>query len=488
MLPASPLGRNHAHHFLSRLDRVSRPHVELALSIYRDDELLRFVLDHARLPERASRVAISLDHPEQGPFIVVTRSGRFVTCLGEGMDLGTTPVVARGQLDALAARLTDRRERMEARQRFFGPKGETQAILHRLLDAGDELSREEFSAVSSIAPLLRRELAVMAVRAAGDLADTRFQILRDLRRTERLHPSYRGVFRTYWKQFWAVGHLSVLAAMDGPELADQLPVIADERAAVFSLLAVEQGIAAVALRGIWAASKLGKRVLPGYKHALADAYHWVGLLDPMLGLTALGLRHARLRAEVQKALSAATHAPANDNVATAKANLVRSVGVFCTRAFEDPEGCALHQRALGAELLVQGTRHLAEGDALRFARPEDVPEELAMAAAAQSQLEYLHEETNSVHLFAVLPWLARAAPEDLYLPAALVRAIRVPWTPERTFQLLRGHRARDAERAASRAAKAVSAGPSRSGPCPCGSGKKYKRCCGNAPDSLPKVA
>jgi uncharacterized protein YecA (UPF0149 family) len=28
----------HAHHFLSRLDRLARPQVELALALYRDDE------------------------------------------------------------------------------------------------------------------------------------------------------------------------------------------------------------------------------------------------------------------------------------------------------------------------------------------------------------------------------------------------------------------------------------------------------------------
>jgi SEC-C motif len=481
-------GRNHAHHFLSRLDRVSRPHVELALSIYRDDALLRFVLDHARLPERAERVAISLDHPTRGPFIIVTRSGRFVTCLGEGMDPGSRPVVPRSLLDALIARLTHQRERMEARQRFFGPTGETQSILRRLLEAGDELSREELAAVASIAPLLRGDLVGMAARAAEDLAATRFQILRDLRRTDRLHPLYRPVLREYWKQFWAVGHLSVLAAMDGPGLADEVPAIAGENAVPFSRLAVEQGIVAVALRGIWAASKVGKRLLPGYKHALASNGPWVQLLDPLLGLTALGLRHARLRAEVQKALSAATHMPGDDALATAKRDVFRTIGQLCTMAFDAPEVCQQHQRNIGAGILVLGTSHLPEGDPLRFTRPEDVPEALAMTAAAQSELEYLYEAKNSLHLFSMLPWLARAAPEDLYLPSALVRALHVPWTPERTLQLLRGHQAHAEEQAATQATIAASAGPARGAPCPCGSQKKYKRCCGDAARSLRKVA
>lgn len=48
-----------------------------------------------------------------------------------------------------------------------------------------------------------------------------------------------------------------------------------------------------------------------------------------------------------------------------------------------------------------------------------------MTAAAQIELDYMHEATNLVHVFAFLPWLARAEPENLYLPATLVRAHRL---------------------------------------------------------------
>ena len=45
----------HEHHFLSRLDRVSLPHVELALSLYRDQPLLRFLLADVSLPDVSAR-------------------------------------------------------------------------------------------------------------------------------------------------------------------------------------------------------------------------------------------------------------------------------------------------------------------------------------------------------------------------------------------------------------------------------------------------
>src|SRR5262249_34682684 len=142
----------HQHHFLSRLDRVSTAHVELALTLYRDHELVRYLLGRLSLPEGAARVAISLQDPVRGPFIVVTREGRFVTCLGEGMKPGRLPIVTRERLDAIAAKHGDLRARLGA----IGTLGGAQKIFERLYHAGDELSREEMIAAAGVAPLLRR--------------------------------------------------------------------------------------------------------------------------------------------------------------------------------------------------------------------------------------------------------------------------------------------------------------------------------------------
>ncbi|KYF83914.1 hypothetical protein BE17_43020 [Sorangium cellulosum] len=62
------------------------------------------MLNAATLPERAERVAISLDDPVQGPFLVVTRSGHFVTCLGRSMRAGDLPIVMRAELELSPAR------------------------------------------------------------------------------------------------------------------------------------------------------------------------------------------------------------------------------------------------------------------------------------------------------------------------------------------------------------------------------------------------
>ncbi|XXU00164.1 hypothetical protein WMF20_10595 [Sorangium sp. So ce834] len=143
----------HQHHFLSRLDRVSLPHVELALTLYRDHGLVQYLLRCARLPDGAERVAISLDDPARGPFLVVTREGRFVTCLGAGMRAGDLPVITRGQLDGLTEKVADLRARMAAARELAGPKGHTAQLVDRIFHAGPDLSREEFVGISAFRPL-----------------------------------------------------------------------------------------------------------------------------------------------------------------------------------------------------------------------------------------------------------------------------------------------------------------------------------------------
>jgi len=86
----------------------------------------------------------------------------------------------------------------------------------------------------------------------------------------------------------------------------------------------------------------------------------------------------------------------------------------------------------------------------------------------------LSSQEGLVLLFASLPWVSRAQPEDLYWPADGLKALRAGWQPEQAARVLR-----DTEVANPVAEPArVQAAPGRNEPCPCGSGKKYKRCHG----------
>ena len=153
--PESARPTGHQDHFLSRLDRLAVPEVELALGLYRDHELMRFLLGELTLPEGAARVALSLDDPKAGPFVIVTREGRFVTCLGRGMKPGQCAIVTRAQLDALSAR----HERFAEALALEAKGGGMHGIVTRLIVAGDAICREEMATEIARLRTLRDGLA-----------------------------------------------------------------------------------------------------------------------------------------------------------------------------------------------------------------------------------------------------------------------------------------------------------------------------------------
>lgn len=461
----------HAAHFLSRLDRVSRDHVELALSLYQDHELLRHVLSSVRLPDGAPRVAISLEHPEQGPFLVVTREGAFVTCLGAGMRAGELPVITRGQLNGATAKVETYRARMEVRDKLLGPDGDIGRLLRRTVEAGAELSREEFVALSTVQPLLAKKFFLFTIEAAIDAHQSREQLLRILRKTDRLKPMNNPLLETLWRQFWAVGHLVMLAAMGG---RDELGAIADADPPFESTLAavtIRPGIGALALKGAWAIAKIGRPALGLFKDRFVQTCLLEELIEAAVVMTSLSLRHSKLRAEVQKAL-ARTNKSGYASLERYRAALEELSEVVCGRADESAAAHAL----IGANMVMERASVIPSGSKYHFERVEDVPVDLAMSYAANHQNDFLKDRRNLTPLFLTLPWVARAAPEELYLPADFIKVAKLSWQPSQSLHLL----AREAEENKRPAQRPE--GPSRSGPCPCGSGKKYKRCCGDARD------
>ena len=70
---------------------------------------------------------------------------------------------------------------------------------------------------------------------------------------------------------------------------------------------------------------------------------------------------------------------------------------------------------------------------------------------------------------------ARGGPEQFYLPGELSRALSRPWTPADTWMVLDPLLKMEQ---AGRKPGAGTASIGRQDPCPCGSGRKLKRCCG----------
>lgn len=471
-------GLPHQDHFLSRLDRVPYAERELALELYRDHELVEFLLARVRLPEQAERVAISLGDPNNGPFLIVTRDGRFVTCLGEGMRVDDLPIITRAQLDGIAEHHEDLRARFALCQQIEGRPGKMTSLLRRLHEAGDELSREEFLGLAALQPLLQIELMGIHIRVSKELERARAGLLVLLRRTDHPKEAHREELRQYFLRSWLVAHVSLLIALNARQVFECVGFdTVRPLGTYFSSVTFMHANVGLASSGIWSVGRMGKLLLPNYKEAYASASTALDMAEAAIGLGVLGLRHRHLRAEVQKTLATPPASFGRDAPESVEGRWSQIITRLIALVYDDPEASQLSHAQHGARLAVERTSSLPAGSKDRFTRPEDVPLDIAWALSAGWDADFLGNLGNIKQLIFALPWIADAAPEQFYLPGDVLRVLHRPWTPERTIGLLaswRDHRKTVIED------ERQSAGPTRNGPCPCGSGKKYKRCCGES--------
>ncbi len=460
-------GVGHAAHGLRRLDRLDDPHVELALRLYNDPELLGATLERAKLPERAERVAIAIEDPEEGPYVVVTRLGRFVTCLARGMTPGDTPVVTREHLDA-AARDVERMREVIAQSKYFDKnRGLLRKKLHDLYDAGPYVSREQLEDVARWEPLFGHSLLAACIATTTDLFEKRAL----LRNITRPHPKHEAALRRYYESFYACAHLYVLSAIS-PASRDLLAkLLEDHPDATWTWGGVRHGIAYLLDRAMWATARHGKVLLPGAKRRQRRAVTFLGTIDAMLSLGVIGLGHEKLRAEARKAL----HAPLiprdiePDPRAQPLRVLFRAILDIC---FDRPGEADAFALSVGGQVLVDNAPHFPER--YRFERLEDVPVDLARAVFVNTSDCVLADNDRLANSFWHLPWLVRAEPGELYLPSDFVELIRRPWRMEDSIALLELQRSEQGVRKPRSSDKVAG----RNDPCPCGSGNKYKRCCG----------
>jgi hypothetical protein len=453
----------HDHHFLQRLDRASRSEADFALSLYRDHDALQFILESARVPAEAERVALEI--APGGPYVIVQRDGHFVTCLGRGMSVGPHPVVTRGKLDALLASVADLRARRMMAARVERPGEGTQELIARVVKRSDSLSREEFIGISGWQALL-----------APDWYDAAIDDLRSALRwaTEpRPRRGRRSVTReaayARWQLVWAVGHQWLLATMGSRDyMADHLTTL-ERQGTTFSACVAALGSTRLSMRAWWGAARIGKPLVAVAKQRLAAARDLLELVDAAMTLTAIGLRHAALRAETRKAVT--THRQYGIEGLTQVSAVIAGE---LARAFDDPEAHDRRFLDMGRELYVERSAHLPAGSPLRFACAADVPDDLARAVALGCDADMWGDMHAAGFAVFGVATIAKAKAEDFYLPREAEKALRTPWTPERTEELL-GRRGRVSPRSQTRRA-ATTVG--RNDPCACGSGKKHKRCCG----------
>jgi hypothetical protein len=466
----------HDIHFLERLERLSMPQADFALALYRDPDLVRFVLAHVKLPDGVERVALAVENKPDTPYVLVARDGGFVTCLGKDMSVGDHVVVSRERLDRLAA------ERDEVRQALarVNDTGSSRQIFRRLYRSGPALPREDIRTLRAVYPLYWPELLREAIALADRLQDFRVRYRGSSYR--RLSAAAREVLRGYWQASWALGHLiglhGTVAREATASLLPGLPI--EEKTAVcFSWLATRTMSTPLVLRGAWTAARAGHELLPLYRLKFEQAGTLLTFLDSLVGLTAIGLGHRKLLGEVRKFLARRRNPALAPDTHNFDAERIRNLLPLYEKVLEDDGAGA---RALHRHVGVEFLRSIREASPPEHpihglpASDEEVPDEIAYLLPLLIDTSLHGDADAQVFLPLLMPWVVEADLEQLYLPAdTLPRlGLDVSMPPERILAQL-DHYALYMNRAGPARREAT---PGRNEPCSCGSGKKYKRCCG----------
>jgi SEC-C motif len=458
----------HDAHFLERLDRVRADETDLALGLYRDHELVRFILSHAKIPPEAERVAIALDAGVDGPWIVVARDGAFVTCLGRGMAARGLPIISRAQLDAWGEKHEEVRRRLAIAIERGAKKGHLPA---RLTKAGRWLTREDFIALTAVAAPIAGNLFSMYLEKVDDFNGS---IPHAAVIGEPHTELAREVYTELAQSAWAMGHLAlgITEGADREFLSFVLDVTEIVKGSTFAWTFLGDTLALpFFVRNAWCAAKMGKLALAHYKAIYArPTAPKLGHFEAAHALLAIAARHTNLRAEALKALEA--QSPSDDE----KVAIFRGWFRQAAELFErDPDAVLEGALAFGRHNFTALACDFAPDSKYRIEDPDLVPEDLARTAALN-----VWSGLSNANVFEFVPSLmllaGRSKAEEFYYPADVARDLRVNRTLGEGIALAELHRSRFPPHTTVRAG----AKPGRNDPCSCGSGKKYKKCCGAA--------
>ncbi len=448
----------HADHFLSRLDRISAAETELALSLYRDPALLRQIIEIVRPDPSRERVAIPLGG-DDGPFVIVTRDARFVTCLGRGMQTYDAAVVPRADLDRCASILVGLRRVIADAHRVTSEEGSRRKAFASLFTEGDRVSREDMAESLRLQPLLLTEIFEMYSSTNEGALDA----LDDLRFRTSFKIDEQPRLRALWQITWAVGHLTMLLPNDALVLTHHYAADGASLGEFFAAVSgtgTFVGNTALALRCHWAAAQMAPVCIDRLEEMARVRVPEGSCMAALWSLLAAGLRHPHLADRVAACLESVSSSPVPFIARVAPIILA------LLRKWLD-RGNALEKGIVD---------HLRTGIYSGGARDDfsDFDDDAVMAWHASLE-SGLRTDRDSYPLLSILvPWFATRSAPSMYLPDALVRRLNPPWTVGTTEALIAHH----SSLCKARAPRRVEASPGRNDPCPCGSAKKYKKCCG----------
>lgn len=438
----------HDTHFLSRLERLDTGQMAFALSLYRNVHYVKAIVE-ACAPEGSSRVAIGLDHTPDPPHALFERSGVFVTCLGAGMrhDL---PVISRAAVDRALRNREQLRQISEEIHSYASNKAWV-ADAMRVFE-GPRLSREEAAALLRWGPLTG---STYLEAFAEDLKRQK-EIWVILARAEKLKARHTAKLARLWELAWGLGHLA------GP-LLSRLAFIYERggppamgmRAAVAGA-GLETCLLPSALRCAWTSIELNGNDLADLEQTYVtpgNGLHWAA----SLAIVGAGLRWPKLRARAGRLLAQPPGGFEGDEEDHALLAHLREVS-------ERPERASERTFARAREWL-----QARIGDVSGLA-PDVIQAATLYTPRPLAEIDDFRAVIDAIPFVATHRW------EELYLPAEVLARLP-PDGSEEKLAFVEGPLVR--WRRGDRQGPSPSAPtPGRNAPCPCGSGKKHKRCCG----------
>jgi hypothetical protein len=224
-------------------------------------------------------------------------------------------------------------------------------------------------------------------------------------------------------------------------------------------------------------SRAGHELLPRHRRMFEDeANTFLTALDSAMSLTAIALRHRELRAEVRDILARKRNPFFAPDAPYPDALIARHLVPLFEGVLDREEAHRKLHRHIGGDLFLCGLAHLPADHEARRLGPDDVDDALAYNMPLQLDSRVFADADTQIMLAASLPWVVSVNIDELYLPAETQAKIGPPCDPDDMLAQLDDFTAYTMQSAPARRA----ATPGRNEPCSCGSGKKYKRCCGAA--------
>lgn len=472
----------HDEHFLHRLDRVSDHHVELSLTLYRDQDLLRDVLARAALPEGSQRLAISLDDPREGPFVIVTREGRFVTCLAKGMTVGPElMVLPRTRLDAAIAKVERMRERIAKVEmlRSEGANGIASKLFIKMFREGLTFCREDAETLLQVWPLVGRNAVVMYHQLAAELRRDRDRIA--TLRFDRIKPHEVPFAASFGSAAWGAAHLIVLtSASESAEVFEEADRVRETDLRLTNARTLfELGSHAHALRALWSLARRQKPLPP--LRTLRDTDELETSVIREFGLGVVAMHSSKHRAEATKEISRVP--PDLPPDASQEQRDLHFARHFAGRLGDGVRDALIHDKEYTDRFLALGrgvaasVRHGSRTEPTE-AMLADISDQVAGAMLPCAPFSWFGEQQarNLRNIITALPWLAQAKPADLFLPRAF--AEEREFSPVGDLSAMMIPYAKALKVGRPDPVKNTAPKPGRNDPCACGSGKKTKRCCG----------